>query len=106
MRSLLALLLSLTLLTACKKEEVLTSGEKVAQDIQARVGSSTRVQVIAHTSSGTETDSSLQINGQFIRVGNSNYNLSQLISYRYDGQNLILNLQTTGQNGIDAVLPT
>lgn len=92
MRYLLTIILSLVLLVGCKKDEILTSGEKVAQEIQAKVGSSTKVQVIAHTPAGTETDNTFHINGQFIQVGNSNYNLDQLISYRYDSQYFILNL--------------
>ena len=78
-RPAMGLLVGLLLTISCKPDAVLSSGEKAAQDIQNTVGSYTKIQVYAQSTGNSDSDTALRINGQFVQVGPTNYNLNQLV---------------------------
>lgn len=87
------LALWLLLAVSCKPDAVLTSGEKAAQDIQNTVGSYSKIEVNAQSTGNSNTDTALRINGQFIQVGTTNYNLNQLVWYSYYKPSSVLTLR-------------
>ncbi len=77
---------------SCKPDPVLTTGERIAQTIQAQVGPASRLQVTAFGNGVVSTDTALRIDGALIQVGQSYYNLAQLVRYTYNSQQGILTL--------------
>ena len=89
MKSLVILVLCITLLTSsCKKEDVLTEGERTAQQVQDFLSRNTSIKTATFYISNviSEQNQSFTIDGQYIRTSNSIYNLSRLIRYQYFNQ--------------------
>lgn len=74
--------------SSCKKEDVLTEGEKTAQQIQDFLSRNTGIKTATFYTSNViaEQNQSFTIEGQYIRTNNSIYNLSRLIRYQYFNQ--------------------
>ncbi|MBO0953335.1 hypothetical protein [Fibrella forsythiae] len=85
MRPLLVILLSLSLLSACKKEEVVSEAVRIRQEIQRVTGSNTDMVVRAYTTAQALQGeaNSLQIEEDFVVINQVHYNLARLVSYRY-----------------------
>ncbi|MEA5139750.1 hypothetical protein [Arcicella rigui] len=79
--------------SACQKDDVLSDGEKVANELKSKyVGYNFNVVAYSNRNTSATSDTQLNINGIFITVGNTTYNLDKLISYRYDNTNSIASL--------------
>lgn len=70
--------------SACQKDDVLSDGEKVANELKSKnVGYNLNIFAYGNRNTIISSDTQLNINGIFITVGNFTYNLDKLISYRY-----------------------
>lgn len=92
MKVLTILLLGITLLTSsCKKEEVSTEGEKVAQQVQSALTTYTGIKTATFYISNVlvEQNQTFVLNGQYITTDSSTYNLSRLVRYQIFAQSII-----------------
>ena len=85
MKSLFLVLLSLSLLGSCKKDDVLSDATRVTQEIQRVTNSNTDITVrVYNTAQALQGEATgLVIDGDFVVVNQVHYNLGRLASYRY-----------------------
>lgn len=91
MKQVLALLLSSCLLTtACKQNEVLTDGERSAQQVQTILNANQGIKTASFYIENTlvESNQSFSINGQYIITSGNSYNLGRLLRYQYGSQGI------------------
>lgn len=92
MKTLIVLLLSVSLLaTSCSSDDVLTGGEKVAQQIRTVLDANTGIRTASFYvgTSLVQSNVVFSISGQFVTAGqNRSYNLDRLIRYEYGSQGI------------------
>ncbi|ADB40026.1 hypothetical protein [Spirosoma linguale] len=96
MKSLLAYLVVFCLLTtSCKKEEILTSGEKSAQQIQRTLKANPGIKTASFyvNNVSVEFNQPFSIDGQFITTLSNSYNLSTLVRYEFGTRGMTLYFQ-------------
>lgn len=78
------------LMTSCKKEDVLTDGERSAQQVQTILSANQGIRTASFYVGNTliESNQSFSINGQYVVTQNNSYNLSRLIRYQYGSQGI------------------
>lgn len=89
MKPLFFLMLIIVLFTSsCKQDNVLTEGEKTAQQIQEFLNRNTGIKTASFYVSNVvaQQNQSFTIDGQYVHTGNSTYNLNRLIRYEYFNQ--------------------
>ena len=87
-RLLLFIFLASFFFSACQKDDVLSDGEKVANELKSKyVGNVFSIVAYSNRNTTVTFDSKLNINGIFLTVGNITYNLDKMISYRYNNSN-------------------
>lgn len=84
------LVCSCLLLSSCNQEEVLTDGERSAQQVQSILSANQGIRTASFyvDNSRIEFNVSFSISGQYIITANNSYNLSQLIRYQYGSQGI------------------
>lgn len=77
-------LINWLLLSACKKENILTDGEKSAQQVQTILDANQDIKTASFYVGDIliELNQSFSINGQYVVTSSNSYNLSRLIRYQ------------------------
>lgn len=91
MKTLTVLLLSMVLMiSSCKKDEVATEGEKIAQQVQSSLAANSSIKTATFYISNVLVDQNqtFTLTGQYIRTTNGTYNLGRLIRYQTFSQSI------------------
>ncbi|WP_157816023.1 hypothetical protein [Spirosoma pollinicola] len=91
MKTLTVLLLSMVfMISSCKKDEIATEGEKIAQQVQTVLTANSRIKTATFYISNVLVDQNqtFTLTGQYITTANGTYNLSRLIRYQPFSQSI------------------